>query len=168
MSNRKRNRRYLVGVELAIGAAVIAATVASASAANADSGIDVQLDPFELLFGDTGFNSWTVAADSSLLSSDPVLAADLATSVDDFHTGFSDFSLVPTDPFSVLVTYVDPAAFSDYPDFGGLPVDGIGDLAVGLDYAVYASGLGPVLDPVIGGFFLPIELPYFLEFLFGA
>jgi hypothetical protein len=121
---------------------------------------DTDLDPFQDLFGYTGFNAWTTTADSSLVSSDPTLAASLDTSVDNFEMGFRGF--FPADPFSVLVTYFDPTAFSDHPDVGGLPVNAIADLAVSLDYTLFAGGLDPVLVPGIEALFIPIELPIFL------
>jgi hypothetical protein len=46
--------------------------------------------------------------------------------------------LAPT----TLADKLDPSAFSDAPDLGGLPDNAIGDFAVGLDYGLYANGLG--------------------------
>jgi hypothetical protein len=168
MSSNNRNRRSAGGVGMAVSAAFAATLIGLVPAASADSEVDLLPDPFQELFGNTGFNAWTTTADSSLVSSDPTLAASLDTSVDNFETGFSSFFPFPTDPFSVLVTYFDPTAFSDHPDVGGLPVNAIADLAVGLDYTLFASGLDPVLLPGIEAFLIPIELPIFLQDLFGA
>lgn len=77
MSSNNRNRRWT-------GTAVLAALIGLANAPVA--GADIEPGPFEDLFGTAGINSWTVGADSSLLSSDPALAGSLGASVDDFET----------------------------------------------------------------------------------
>jgi len=172
MSSNNRNRGWGGGVGMATGVAFAAALIglANAPAASADSEVDLLPDPLQELFGNTGLNSWTIAADSSLISSDPTLAASLDASVDNFESGFNGFTgfgFIPTDPFSVLATYLDPTAFSEPPAAGGLPTDLLGDLAVVLDYSVFSTGLAPELDPVIGGLLLPVELPLFLLLLSG-
>jgi hypothetical protein len=98
------------------------------------------LNPFEDLFGTAGINTWTPSADSFLASSDPTLAASLDTSVDNFWSADDD-------PFTRLVAEFVPGAFSGTEGPGG-----IGDLALGLDYTVFASGLAPTLDPAISEF----------------
>src|SRR5947209_9331856 len=80
----RRQRRFSLGMDLAVGAAFVAAMVALAHTARADT----DLDPFQDLFGDTGINTWTPAADSYLASIDPTgtLAGNLDASVDNFIT----------------------------------------------------------------------------------
>ncbi len=54
------------------------------------------------------------------------------------------------DPFTFLIYNVlDTSAFTDDPGVGLVPDNAIGDLAVGLDYTLFASGLGQTLDPGI-------------------
>jgi hypothetical protein len=172
---------------LTSGTAVIAAFAAAliglpnAPAARADT----EPDPFEDLFGTAG-NSWTASADSSLLSSDPTLAASLDTSVDNFLASVIPSPNFPEgdDPFSFLVWSLDPSAFSPDSFYGplvpvldnnGLPDNAIGDFAVGLDYALFASGIGgndvgitDLLSPILS---IPayIEgLPVLLGLLFAG
>jgi hypothetical protein len=126
-----------------------AADPAAATTPAADVG------PLQLLFGDSGFNSWTPAADASLLSSDPTLAATLDTSVENFLTlAYSGQDA----PLSTFVDTFDPSAFSGTPQllFDGcaygcstFPLDPTGDFALGLDYTAFASGLDPVWEPTI-------------------
>jgi hypothetical protein len=143
----RRGRRSVLGVGAAAGAAFAAALIglAHAPAARAD-----EPEPFQDLFGDTGFNSWTPSADTDLAALSPTLDADFATSVDNFflQTDFSCFieTSCADDPFTLLANSLDPSAFSNH-----LPDNAIGDLAVGLDYTTFASGLGPVVD-------VPIDL----------
>jgi hypothetical protein len=134
---------------VAIGAALLGGAgfdVDTAPLAGADPGTD--LDPLAQLYGDTGFNSWTTAADSYLVSNDPTLAASLGTGVENFLQGsFScvdGYAYCADDPFTHLADSLDPSAFSN-----GLPDNGIGDLAVGLDYTTFSSGLGALLDDPI-------------------
>ena len=137
------------GMVMAAGAAFAAALIGLAPAAIADEG------PLEQLLGDTGFNSWTPAADASLLSSDPTLAGSLDASVDNFLADAPISTQFPEgdDPFSFYTWEVfDPSAFTGEPLVdhlslgivvpGGLPDNAIGDLAVGLDYSLFASGIG--------------------------
>jgi hypothetical protein len=131
------------GMVMAVGAAFAAALIGLAPAARAD-----EPDPFQLLFGDTGFNAWTSTADAYLDTNDPTLAANLETSVDGFQQGGS--FLFPNDPFTFVTDELDHSAFS-----GGFPDNAIGDFAVGLDYSVDAVGLYPTIDP-------------FLDVLFGV
>jgi hypothetical protein len=109
------------------------------------------LNPFEDLFGTAGINTWTPSADSFLASSDPILAASLDTSVDNFWSGAGGVGSSGDDPLTNLVAeVVGPGAFA-----GGeinAPDSGISDLAVGLDYSVFASGLAPTLDPGLSEF----------------
>jgi hypothetical protein len=164
-------------VGMAVGAAFAAALIGLAPAAKADG-------PFEDLFGDTGFNSWTPAADASLLSSDPTLAASLDTSVEQY------IPLVDqADPITTLVSEVDPSAFTFSDEWftpGGQPIDalpsgpvdctigcdlvdvpipqdGIGDVALGSDYLLYLVGLDDFGNPLdfvseieFGLVFLPV------------
>jgi hypothetical protein len=171
MSSNNCNRRWT-------GTAVAAALIGLANAPVA--GADIEPDPFEDLFGTAGINSWTVGADSSLLSSDPALAASLGASVDDFETAAYGL-LQGVDPTSELVYQLDPNSFTP-PDAGFLfetcvvacptfPLDSTGDFALGLDYSIFASGLGPTLDPLISDFtqalYFPEQLLALLVFLFA-
>ncbi len=172
MSSNNRNRRWTSG------AAVVAALMGLANAPAASADIDP--DPFEDLFGTAGINSWTVSADSWLLNADPSLAANLDTSVDDFETAAYGL-LQGVDPTSELVYQLDPNSFTP-PDAGFLfdtcfvacptfPLDYTGDFALGLDYSIFASGLGPTLDPLISDFtqalYFPEQLLALLVFLFA-
>ena len=135
------NRGQVRRVGIAIGAAVAAVGIASGPVASADAP-----DPFEDLFGDTGFNSWTPAADASLFSSDAPLAGSLDTSVENFLGGLLGSANFPDGdtPFSELLFQVDPTAFSGYFGFGidgGVPDNAVADFAVGLDYTLFASGI---------------------------
>jgi hypothetical protein len=133
-------------------------------------------DPFEDLLGTAGANSWTPTADAELLSSNPTEAANLDASIDTFNadveTGYQ------IDPLSLLALEFDPSGFGfdgytgDDPASGGLPLNAITDLAVGLDYTLWASdltGVGTGLteivqlpyDIVIGLLYLPL-LPFVL------
>ncbi|HUB53969.1 MAG TPA: hypothetical protein VMB04_02245 [Mycobacterium sp.] len=102
--------------------------------------------PFEELFGDGGINTWTPSADALLLADDPSLAATLSTSVESFYAAGST-----DDPLSLLAFEFDSTGFGgiepydiglpqDFPD-AGFPQDLLATLAVGTDYALYASGL---------------------------
>ena len=151
MRSNNRNRRSARGVGMAAGAAFAVALIGLANSPAARA--DIEPAPFEDLFGDTGINSWTTSADSFLLSSEPTLAASLDTSVDNFLVNAGVFvgSDFPDgdDPFSFLVSGIDPSAFSagaggDLLPLvdGSLPVNGSADVAVGLDYALFATGIG--------------------------
>ena len=94
---------------MAAGAAFAAALIGLAPAARADAP-----DPFQLLFGDSGINTWTPTADAYLDTNDPTLAASFEASVDGFQQGGS--FLFPNDPFTFLTDELDPSAFS-----GGFP-----------------------------------------------
>jgi hypothetical protein len=130
------------------GAAAVAALVAVANAPLAQADIDAA--PFEDLFGTAGINSWTIGADSSLLSSDPTLAASLDASVDNFLSSVPVSADFPEgdDPFSFYTWELDPSAFSPDAYYGplldgsGLPDNAIGDFAVALDYTLFATGIG--------------------------
>jgi hypothetical protein len=165
-------------VGTAVGAAFAAALIGLANAPAARA--DAEPDPFEDLFGTAGINSWTVGADSSLLNADPSLAANLGTSVDDFETAAYGL-LQGVDPTSELVYQLDPNSFTP-PDAGFLfytcfiacptfPLDSTGDAALGLDYSIFASGLGPTLDPLISDFtqalYFPEQFLGLLLLLFG-
>jgi hypothetical protein len=132
-------RRTPLILATAVGV-VVAAPIGLAPPAGADTD-----DPFQALFGDTGINTWTVAADNSLNSSDPTLAADLNTSVDNFLADVPISAQFPDgdDPFSFITWEVDPSTFTADPTLaGGLPDNALGDSAVALDYTLFASGLG--------------------------
>ncbi|MGA8332549.1 MAG: hypothetical protein WB777_25185 [Mycobacterium sp.] len=150
MGSKNRNRRWAGGVGT-FGAAFAAVLIGLAPAARADT----EPDPFEELFGSTGFNAWTPAADASLLSSDPTEAANLDASVENFLADAPISTQFPEgdDPFSFYTWEAfDPSAFTgeplvDHLDLGtivpgGLPDNAIGDLAVALDYTLFASGIG--------------------------
>jgi hypothetical protein len=122
-----------MNTRLALAAAAVGAALLGGTAPPADADTGSDLDPLALLYGDTGFNSWTTAADTDLAALSPTLTADLTTSVDDFH-------LAADDPISLDLYSLDPSAFSADPLLGGLPDNGIGDLAVSLDYADYSVG----------------------------
>ena len=122
---------------LAAGAAFAAAVIGLAPAARAD-----EPDPFQLLFGDTGINTWTPSADAYLDTNDPTLAADFDASATDFEGGFGVDQLFASVTFTELTDTLDPSAFTASPFLGGVPDNAIGDLAVGLDYTLFASGLG--------------------------
>jgi hypothetical protein len=131
-------------VGTAVGAAFAAALIGLAHAPAARA--DTEPDPFELLFGDSGINSWTPAVDGYLDTNDPTLAADLNTSVDNFFAATTDH------PFTELAVLgnlygLDTIGTDGYPD------NGLGDLAVGLDYSLFASGLAPIVDPVLDALF---------------
>jgi hypothetical protein len=168
----RRGRRSVLGVGTATGAAFAAALIGLANAPVA--GADADLNPFEDLFGSTGINTWTVGADSSLLSLDPTgaLAGNLDASVDSFlAAGPANFGEDFT--FSALTYFnIDPGAFE--PDNGFLfspggdlvPLDLNGDLALALDYSIFASGLSSTVDPFVTGLYQLAELPReFLAFL---
>jgi hypothetical protein len=151
MKSNNRDRRWAGGVGMAVSAAFAAAMIGLANAPAA--GADADLGPFEDLFGVHGINSWTPSADSFLLSSDPTLAASLDTSVDNFLVDAGVFVNNPfpegDDPFSFLVSSLDPSAFSAGADGdllplvdGSLPLNATADFAVGLDYALFATGIG--------------------------
>ena len=176
----QRRRRSVLGVGTAVGTAFAAALIGLANAPAARA--DTEPDPFEDLFGTAGINSWTIGADSSLLSSDPALADSLGTSVDNFLTDAGVFVNSPfpegDDPFSFLVSSLDPNAFSagsggDLLPLvdGSLPLTDSADLAVGLDYSIFASGLGPSLDPLIAdigpALYFPEQFLALLLFLFA-
>ena len=145
MSSNNRNRRR-VG---AVGAACAAALIPNSPVARADAP-----DPFEDLFGDTGINSWTPAADAWLLSSDPTEAGNLDSSVESFIANESVSLNFPEgdDQFTFLLWTFDPTAFTPgdcgygcFPpglDPAVLPDSNIADFAVGLDYTLFATGIG--------------------------
>jgi hypothetical protein len=119
--------------------------VGTAPSAGADTGTD--LDPFADLYGDTGLNSWTTTADTDLAALSPTLASDLVTSADNFQAGFDTYFGAVT--FTYLADYLDPSAFSANPDGIPIPDNAIGDFATGLDYTLFASGLGSLDTDVL-------------------
>jgi len=166
----RRQRRFSLGMDLAVGAAFVAAMVALAHTARADT----DLDPFQDLFGDTGINTWTPAADSYLASIDPTgtLAGNLDASVDNFITvAGPPYFYGPDLVFSDLTYGADPSAFSiPIPMVEFLvPLTPAADFALGLDYTLFASGLAPVVDPLVTDLvqlsFLPQELAILLVIL---
>jgi hypothetical protein len=147
---RRLGRLGGLAVGLGIGAAL------AAPAAGAVTGTDV--DPLEDLFGTGGTNTWTTTADTDLATLSPTLAGDLDASVDSFEAGFNP-PVVPDDPFSLLAWDLDMSAFSANPGLGGLPDNAIGDFAAGLDYTLFASGLGEPLTADIDALFFLLLLP---------
>ena len=125
------------GMVMAAGAAFAAALIGLAPAARAD-----EPDPFQLLFGDSGINTWTPTADAYLDTNDPTLAADFDASATDFEGQFFADYLFGSVTFTDLTYALDESAFTAAPSLGGLPDNAIGDLAVGLDYTLFSSGLG--------------------------
>jgi hypothetical protein len=126
--------------------------------------------------GTAGVNTWTPTADAELLSSNPTEAANLDASIDTFN---NDVELAyQIDPLGQLAFEFDPSGFGmdgytgDDPASGGLPLNAVTDLAVGLDYTLRASdltGVGSGLtdivqipeDIVIALLYLPL-LPFIL------
>jgi hypothetical protein len=137
---------------LTIGTAVSAAFAALIGLPNAPAATaDTDLDPFQDLFGNIEINGWSPSGtDSFLAGSDPTLAGSLDASVDNFLAAVPVSANFPEgdDPFSFLVWSLDPSAFSPDAYYGpllngsGLPDNAIGDFAVGLDYTLFASGIG--------------------------
>lgn len=124
---------------------VVSAVFAAALIGPAQATADTEPDPFEDLFGTAGVNSWTPAADASVVSSDPGTAGSLDTSVDNFLANVPISTQFPDgdDPFSFITWEVDPSSFTADPTLAaGMPDNAIGDSAVALDYALFASGLG--------------------------
>jgi hypothetical protein len=175
-------------VRLFVAAAFAGGVLAAgAPVARADDG------PFEDLFGDTGFNSWTPAADASLLSSAPTLAATLDTSVEQYIE-----NVAAADPITTLVSEADPSAFTfndltfvDAPggmpiwpglpsdtiadctygcDFVAVPIpqDGIGDAALGSDYLLYLGGLDTFGNPLDFVSLAEFDLVFFPLLAVGA
>ena len=147
LGRQMKPRRIPLTIGTAVGAAFAAALIGLADAPAA--GADTDLNPFQDLFGEIGTNSWTQSADSFLASSDPNLAASLDTSVENFLASVPVSTDFPEgdDPFSFLVWSLDPSAFSPDASYGplldgGLPDNAIGDFAVGLDYTLFATGVG--------------------------
>lgn len=96
------------GMVMAAGADDAAALIGLAPAATADGP-----DPFQLLFGDSGINTWTPTADTDLAALSPTLASDFATSVDSFDASASGGSIPFIDgdsPFRGLLDHFDPSA----------------------------------------------------------
>jgi len=183
MRSNNRNRPWVGGAGMAVGAAFAAALIASAPVARADAPA-----PFEDLFGDTGINSWTPAADAWLLSSDPTEAATLDVSVESFlanETPSLDFPQ-GDDQFTFLLWTFDPTAFTSgacgygcFPpglDPAVLPDSNIADFAVGLDYTLFATGIGGndlgiydlVVSPALTLANTFGELEFLLELLTGG
>jgi hypothetical protein len=148
MSNN-RNYRSAGVVGVALAAALIGLHNSPAAKADTDPG------PFEELFGTAGINSWTPTADADL----GPLAGGLDTSVENFldDGSFScafGYAYCFDDPFTHLANLLDPSAFSN-----GLPDNAIGDLAVGLDYTTFSTGLGALLDApidLLNGFYFAL------------
>ncbi len=128
-------RRIPVTLGTAVGVAFVAALIGVAPPARADT----EPDPFEDLFGDSGINTWTPAADASLGTS-------TATSLDALIDSMDSSGISP--PFLNIIGQLDPGAYTDQPG-GYLPADWLGDFANTLDFSLYASGLAPVVDPAI-------------------
>jgi len=157
-------RRITLTLGTAAGTAFAAALIGLANAPAARA--DTEPDPFEDLFGPAGVNTWTVSADNSLATSDPTLAANLDASVDNFET--LAYSSAGSDaPFSGITDAFDPSAFTPVPYVFDncvvacptFPLDSTGDVALGLDYSIFASGLGPTLDPLISDLGPLLDIP---------
>jgi hypothetical protein len=134
----QRRRRSVLGVGMAAGAAFAAALISMGTAPSAGAVTGADVDPLGDLFGTGGTNTWTTMADSTLATSG--VAGPLDTSVDNF------LAAPEADPFTDLANALDPSAFS-----GGLPVNAIGDFAVGTDYILSLSGAGAALDSLLSG-----------------
>jgi hypothetical protein len=153
-------RRITLTLGAAAGAAFAAALISVGTAPSAGAVTGADVDPFGDLFGTGGINSWTTMADTDLAALSPTLAGDLDMSVDNYIPGGS--ALFPDNPFTLLALDLDPSAFSGNPDLGGLPDNAIGDLAVGLDYTLFASGIGIQVDPFLDGILSELGVPGFL------
>jgi hypothetical protein len=138
MSSNIRSRRNTASAGMA--ASTVFATALLSLAHVPVAGADPDQDPFVDLYGfnAAGINAWTHAADDSLATNAPGLATSLDGLVDAFNAADAD-------PFSDWANAIDPAAFSP----NGLPTDGLGDFAVTLDYLLWPTGLGALLDPVV-------------------
>jgi len=104
---------------------------------------DTEPDPFQDLLGTAGVNTWTPSADASLDASNPTEAVNLDASIDTFN---NDIDLAyQIDPLSQLTFEFDPSGFAQQgftsgdPQSRGLPDNATADLAVGLDYALWAG-----------------------------
>jgi hypothetical protein len=139
MGIHNRNRRWAAGVSMAAGGAFAAALIALSNAPAA--GADTDPDPFEDLFGTTGFNSWTTPADSFLATSDPNLANQLDSMVDAY---FTTAATSDVDSIQELVYFFDPSSLS-----AGVPNDFLGDIAATLDVLLTPSGMDAAIDPII-------------------
>ncbi len=144
-------RRITLTLGTAAGTAVAAALIGLANAPAATA--DTDLDPFQDLFDNTGFNSWTPTADTDL----GALAGGLDTSVDNY-AGFAQ-SIWADDPFTVLTHLLDPSAFSVDPTLGLVPDNAIGDLAVGLDYTVVTAGGYGLVDVPLDALLTVLGVP---------
>jgi hypothetical protein len=125
--------------------------VEPAAAAPAAAAAPSDLDPFEDLFGTAGINTWTPTADTDL----GALAGGFDTSVDNFSAAnvvpVVPFVVPDSDPISDGLYSFDHSAFTADPALGGLPDNGIGDLAVGLDYTLFSA------ETELGQLFAPLE-----------
>jgi hypothetical protein len=140
MRSNNRNRRW------AVGATCAAALIAGGAVARADAP-----DPFEDLFPTA---SWAQGADAWLLSTDPTGAANFDASVESFLANEVVSPDFPQgdDQFTFLLWTFDPTAFTPgICGFGCLPPgldptvvpdSNIADFVVGLDYTLFATGIG--------------------------
>jgi hypothetical protein len=132
------NSNRSVGV--VVGAAFAATLIGLANTPAATA--DTEPEPFQDLFGDSGINTWTPAADAWLDTNDPTLAANFDTSVDNFDSSLMTGGTGGWGAFEFLASVFDPGSGSWDPTLDvWLPDNAIGDLATGLDYI-----LGPTLD----------------------
>lgn len=141
MSIHNRNRRWAAGVSMAVGGA-FAATLIGLSNAPAASA-DTDPDPFEDLFGTTGFNTWTASTDSFLASSDPTLADQWDTMADSY---FTTAATSDVDSIQELVYFFDPSALNPTTL---APTDFFGDLALAADVLLTPSGVDAAIDPIV-------------------
>jgi hypothetical protein len=141
-------RRITLTLGTAAGAALAAALIGVATAPSASAVPGTDLDPYEDLFGTSGINTWTTAADNALGAG----GGGFDTSVDNFSALNVDPFVIPdTDPISSGLYSFDPSAFTADPALGGLPDNGIGDLAMGLDYTLFSAEteLGQLVSPLV-------------------
>jgi hypothetical protein len=119
--------------------------------------------------GTAGVNSWTPGADATLLATNPTEAANLDVSVDIFNDAVH--SAYQIDPLSQLAFELDPTGFGadGYTGIdsaiGGLPLNALTDLAVGLDYTLWASNLTGVGTGLTGIVQIPYDIVIALLYL---
>jgi hypothetical protein len=123
--------------------AIPGAGAASVATAAATTTVPPDLDPFEDLIGSNNpFTSLAIEMDQAIASASPSLAASLDSQVDSFLGAVANQD---ADPFSDLIGALYPGSFSA----DGVPLNGVGDLAWGIDSTLYVLGVGPQLDSVI-------------------
>jgi hypothetical protein len=142
MSTTSHNyRRWVAGVSMAVGGAFAAALIGLSNAPAASA--DTDPDPFEDLFGTTGFNDWTTSADSFLASSDPTLANQWDAMADAYSTTATTSDV---DSIQELVYFFDYNALNPTTL---VPTDFFGDLALVADVLLTPSGFDAAIDPIV-------------------